>query len=436
MLDPREPGLGRLDAEEGLAVEGSVALGHEGREGQRQADDLGQLEGEADQLVGVRVGLPRRPHHLVDLHPVETSGLDLLGGAEQVLLTDLAVEGQAHALADPVRSDGDRPVAAGREVAEQARGQAIGAEAGDADALAALDDAGDELLELRVIGDRGPDQADLLGVLGDQRERQLEIEDAHAPGRRPAHHTEGAAARAAALRLDQEHVAELGIRSDDRRAGRQQRRRAVGHRRDVLEVPRLDLAADGVGQLGDRLDRVAPAPTGGGDPLDGLGQQALGLADHQQVDEGQEHARVGIGQRSAGEDDRVAGPSVGGEDRDPGALEQADEPADLELVGDRDPDHRVAGDRLPGLVAEDRPLRLRPGQGHPLPIVGQEGPVAADPGVVEQPVEGLEAEARHPDPIGARVGEDDRGRTSEPERALLASESPLYQRRLARSILT
>jgi hypothetical protein len=109
--------------------------------------------------------------------------VDQVGGAQQVLLFNFALEEHAHALADAVGGDGDRLVAAALHVAEEPRGQAIGAEARDADGAAAVDERGDEVLELGVIGDGGADEADLAGVLGDQPERGGHRQQAHAAAR-------------------------------------------------------------------------------------------------------------------------------------------------------------------------------------------------------------------------------------------------------------
>ena len=228
LADPPQALLGRLDAHEGLAVEGRVALGDEGREGEHEALDLCDLEGEAHELVGVGVGLAGRAHHLVDLHAVKAVVPDLLGGLEEVLLLDLALEDQAHALADAVRGDGDRSVAATLHVVEKTIRQAIGAQARDADAAAAVDQRGDQRLELRVIGDGGADQTDLTGVIGDEAERRRHREQPHASVGRDAHDTEAALARAAALGLDEEHVGELGVRGEDHGAGGETLERGLG----------------------------------------------------------------------------------------------------------------------------------------------------------------------------------------------------------------
>jgi hypothetical protein len=67
--------------------------------------------------------------------------------------------------------------------------------------------------------------------------------------------------------------------------------------------------------------------------VEGLGEQLLGLAGQEDVDEREQAAGVREGERAAGDDDRVVRAAVRGEHRDAGALEQADDAGELELVG-------------------------------------------------------------------------------------------------------
>ena len=138
---------------------------------------------------------------------------------EERLGGGLAIDGLAHALGGSVGGGGQRAGPALLEGRDQLIGEAISAQAGDSDFAAALDERAHQLDDARVVADGGADQADALGVRGDELKDAFGWNGAHAAVGGPAHHAVGAAARAAALRLDEEHRAQLGVGGQDLGAG-------------------------------------------------------------------------------------------------------------------------------------------------------------------------------------------------------------------------
>ena len=275
-------------------------------------------------------------------------------------------------------------------------------------------------LQLRVVGDGGADQTDALGRGRNQRQRDLRIEQPHAARRRAPHHAERALPRAAALGLDQEHVGELGVGRRDRTASREQRPGGSRGRGQGLEASRLDLAEDRARQSRDfGQPRLAGSP--GPQQVDRLGEERFAVARDQHVDKRQQRARIRRGQRPARDDHRIPWPSVRGEDGDPGALEQAHHAHQLELVRDRQRDDPVVGQRPLRLVGQDRRLGLGPRQRHRLPRIRKKRPVA--PAVlVEDPIQRLESQTRHPHPIRAGVGQTNVSGDADPQRPRLGGQ--------------
>jgi len=66
-----------------------------------------------------------------------------------------------------------------------------------------------------VVGDGRAYQAHATDVLGNLGEDLVRLDLAHATVGRPAHHAVGAGSAAAARRLDEKHVRQLGVRRDD-----------------------------------------------------------------------------------------------------------------------------------------------------------------------------------------------------------------------------
>ena len=162
--------------------------------------------GEARELVDVGVGLAGQPQHHVELEPRHAVRARQLRGAQQVALLGLALDDVAHPLGRAVGRGGQRAVAAALQQADDLVVEPVGAQAGDADLAARVDDRAQDLGQPRVVGDRGADQPHAARVVRDQRHDLLGRDQPHAAVGRAAHHAVGAAAVAAALRLDQEHV--------------------------------------------------------------------------------------------------------------------------------------------------------------------------------------------------------------------------------------
>ena len=98
---------------------------------------------------------------------------------------------------------------------------------------------------------------------------------------------------------------------------------------------------------------LARAPPGAADGLElaqHLDGDRLGLADDDGVDQPGERERVGEGEGTAGEEERVALVAVDAPRGDAGGLEQRDETGELELVRHADGDDGEGVERLLGLV--------------------------------------------------------------------------------------
>ena len=339
---------------------------------------------------------------------------------QEVLLAGLALDVIAKPLAGTVHRSGERPVAAPSEQAHQLVVQPIRPQRGDADLAAAVDDAAHHLGDARVIGHRGADQADPTRVLRHAGEDDVRLDHPHPAVCRSPHDAVGAAARAAARRLGHEHGAELGVRRHDLRAGGEEGVVGRRHRRDPVAVARRDVEAGAPGQRVDHRGAPSAGRLAGADELD---RGLLRFAHHDHVAERGERHRVREGEGAAGHHDRIVLAPVLGQGSEPGQLEAADEPGDLQLEGDREGDERVVADRHVPLEREERPGGRRR-------IVRQDCPVGRHPGLLVQgPVDRLVAERGHGRPVGAGV---DQG---EPERRILADRAGLRRQIAARIVL-
>ena len=209
---------------------------------------------------------------------------------------------------------------------------------------------------------------------------------------------------AAALGLDEEHVGELGVRRPDLRVGGEQgvvgrgdRRRPLAvHRRDVEPGPRRQCLEQRRARRG-RPDRLRQ-----------LDDRLLGFTEQQDVGVGTCGDGVREGEGAADHHQRVAfwvRDSLLGEDRDAGQVKAVDQTGQLELVGEREGDHREVAHRSRRLV---RPQRLAR-HVRRLGVVGEKGPLGGDARQrVQAAVDGLEPERRHPDRVRARVTERER----------------------------
>jgi hypothetical protein len=155
-----------------------------------------------------------------------------LGAATQVIFLRLALEQLAHPLARSVHRGRQRPVAGARERSDELVLEAVRPQGRQPDLPALIGERVHDVHDARVIADGRADEPDTLGVLGDEREDLLHRREAHAAVGRAAHHAVRALARAAALGLDEEHVAEHGVRRAD---GRPRGDHLVRHLRDGRE---------------------------------------------------------------------------------------------------------------------------------------------------------------------------------------------------------
>ncbi len=224
---------------------------------------------------------------------------------------------------------------------------------------------------------------------------------------------------AAADHFDQEARAELGVGREQRRVrwieplgaldrglAHDRRRAAAGQRIHRHEAPgvvvarrveRRDVEARLAGQP---AQHVAARPAAA-DGLDQVGDERLAFARRDQI--GEEGQRLGVdeGHGAADYDQRVFLRSLLGVDRQPGPPQQRDDVGVVPLERDRERHHVEVGDgRLRFERDEPGATRLELGQGR---LRRQEEPLADDVvEIVEQPVDGLEAEVRHPDVVAVR----------------------------------
>ena len=122
--------------------------------------------------------------------------------------------------------------------------------------------------------------------------------------------------------------------------------------------------------------------------------EALAVAQREDVDERGERGRVHPRDVAADEQERVPLVASLAPHRDPGLLERAQDVDDVHLPGERPRQEAEIGKRRPAL------------EGHRgLPLLVEE-PLAHDIGnPVEEPVDPLEAQVRHPDLVGVREPE-------------------------------
>ena len=230
------------------------------------------------------------------------------------------------------------------------------------------------------------------------------LDDAHAVVRGTAHHAIRAAAVAAALGLDQEHVAELGVWRDDLREGGEGGGvRLVDGRQDVAVHARHEHV-----RLTRQATHGAVLRIRAEDHVECCVHRLVGLAHDHRIDERGERQRIAEGQRPAREDERVLLGAVFCERRDACQLQRLNQPGELGLVRDRHRDHRVVGDRPQLLIRDQRHPRLPPS----LEVVGQKRAVRSPPfRSIDRPINGLIPERRHPDAIRTRIQERDRLRS-------------------------
>ena len=246
------------------------------------------------------VGLAGQPQHHVELERRHAVRARQLRGAEQVAFLGLALDDVAHPLGRAVGRGGQRAVAAALQQPDDLVVQAVGAQAGDADLAARVDDCAQDLGHPRVVGDRGADQSDAARVVRDQRLDLGGRDQPHAAVRRPPHHAVRAAAVAAALRLDQEHVGELGVRRPDLRIRGQVVVGGGGDRGQPRAVQRRDVEPGARRQLGEQRVAVGVRADRG----DQLGQRLLRLAHQDDVGVGRGGHRIRKRQRTADDDER------------------------------------------------------------------------------------------------------------------------------------
>ena len=141
---------------------------------------------------------------------------------------------------------------------------------------------------------------------------------------------------------------------------------------------------------------------------DGGDDARVGLAHDDRVDDPGERQRVRERERPAREDERMARVALATSGRNARRVQHADEPGDLELVGDAEGEDGELLDGAQRLVG-DRMLRLA--RRVALALVVEKGPLAGEAGRLhERAVDALVAEGAHPDAVGRRVAERDRER--------------------------
>jgi hypothetical protein len=202
--------------------------------------------------------------------------------------------------------------------------------------------------------------------------------------------------------------------ADPRRRPRIERRadhRHPGRRVDLGRVQRGHVEREPARELGQRV--AARASTRGdlaaqrGPRQHERRQQLLGLADERRVDERRD--RLGVRRRRAADQHqrRVLG-ALGRAQRDAPEIEQREHVGERQLVLQRDADHVELAQRALGLERHQRqPARAQLGL-HVGPR--RERALARDPGIaIEQRIDDLGPQVRHPDVVDIRKREADAG---------------------------
>ena len=227
---------------------------------------------------------------------------------------------------------------------------------------------------------------------------------------------EAAAPQAATRHLGEEEVAELGLgRLDDPRGGdpgeigheaaRHPPRRPV-ERREAGDpagagpgVGVLDLVEPrhvGPRQVGQLAQQPGAGPPGlAPQPGQERRHQLLPLADEDGVEEGGHRLGVDLHGDAAGHHQGVALVAIGGPQREAGPIQELEQVDEVVLEGEREGHHVELAERRARLHRARRAAVLR--QEHPLAAGGVV--------VVEEPVDGVEAEVGHRHPLGVRVAQ-------------------------------
>src|SRR5919205_104825 len=449
---------------DGLPLEGRVRLRHEAVQGRddfpRAAEAAARLQhpvldasDEFDHRFEVFVRLGRQARHHVELDGEHAAVEDGAADVNYLVVRQVLVDDAPQAVAARLGRNRYLLVARLDERVEQLIFNLVEPQRRDGNLVAHLAQAAQDVADFGVVADGGRNQTDLVGApapLFGLAEYVARGHDARRPvvEARPA---EAAALRAAARNLDEEALAHLGRgRPDDGRRredlgllqpldyvgvaaphraaerallrvlGRDYSSDAPGHAleprrvsldgavrlvRHVVERGRVEASADPRELQQQVLLRPALLCVLK-EEVNELRHQYLALADGDHVRELGDGLGVEEGGGAAHQDERVVVRAVTCPDGNARELEHARHVEEVGLEGDGEGhDVEVAHGRL-RLQGEER--RVRALVLAQLRVVGQEDALARDLGhAVEQLVDRLEAEVRHPDRVHARVAERD-----------------------------
>ena len=292
------------------------------------------------------------------------------------------------------------------------------------DRVAHAGEACENLLDLRVIAQRDRDEPDPVGV----RPRLLgELKDPIL--RKRAHRkvvvagpAEPAQVGAPAHDLDQKSRAEFGIRRENHRrrrvhrVGRLQRRllhdrrrasalpRHKGRNGSVLRIPHVVEGRNVEAAFGRQQTQEIGAIRGGVERPQKRRNQHLAFARRNGIGEQRERLRIHEGHGAANHDERIANRA---RLRPRPQSRQAHQRQDVRVVpleGHRESQHVEVGDR--GLRFDGQERRAGRELRGELRLGRQKHPLADDVGFgIEQLVDRLKAQVRHPDEIGIRKGQ-------------------------------
>ena len=301
---------------------------------------------EIGHCLDVVVVLVGQADHEVELEPSHRGRADAIRRFEDLLLRDLLVDPQAHALGAGFRGERDGAGAAAGEDLEEARVEVVDAQGADRDARPHCVGLDGEFGEFGVVGHGGAEQSDPLGAfepapdLADQRfERAVARRAEDVAG-----DAEAAAAPAAARSLDQRHPVELGVLGQDMR--HRLRGGDIAHPLALDAVGRAQGRHEDARNAGERGQQVCTRPPGVlRERVHQLVEDRFGLADHQRVEAVGERERVGDYGRAAADHDRVALAAPDRERRDARRLQRADDVVVVDFVGEGVGDQREVGQR-------------------------------------------------------------------------------------------
>ncbi len=388
-----------MDAGEGLAVQGGVALGAERGHRQGGGQDAGQLADQADALVDVVGGLARDANHEVELEAGQVVLAGQPGDLDELVGPGAPLEVLAEPLAGAVHGRGEGAVAHVAQGGHEGLVETLRAQARQAHVEVPGGQSAQDGDDLGVVAHSRADQADPACLRRDLVQHASGLDHSHAGAPGPAHDAVGTAPGAAPHGLDQDHVGQLGGRGADGGHGGQQGIVTASESGQLLAVVGGNVEVIEGGQGGQGLVPIAGVPH----DLQSVHGQGVCLAHDDRIDEGGKGQRVGEGERAAGQDDGVTAVPVPSQSRNAARFQQLHHAGHLELIGHGQGHDGKIAQRAHVLVGPEARLEQAVAG-----VVGQEEPLAGHGRLgLDGSVDLQQAEGAHPHGIGRGASQGD-----------------------------